>query len=87
MLYEPTRRGLARPPMVVMLHGCRQSASAFAAGTRMNEAAEESGVFVLYPEQTCGANALRCSLLQMAWIAIAVCIALPLLVRYLLVTA
>jgi poly(hydroxyalkanoate) depolymerase family esterase len=60
MLYEPTRRGLARPPMVVMLHGCRQSASAFAAGTRMNEAAEESGVFVLYPEQTCGANALRC---------------------------
>jgi poly(hydroxyalkanoate) depolymerase family esterase len=60
LLYEPTWRESTRPPLVVMLHGCKQSASAFAAGTRMNEAAEESGAYVLYPEQTCEANCLRC---------------------------
>jgi poly(hydroxyalkanoate) depolymerase family esterase len=60
MLYEPMCRESGPAPLLVMLHGCRQSANAFAAGTRMNEAAEESGVFVLYPEQTCEAHFLRC---------------------------
>jgi poly(hydroxyalkanoate) depolymerase family esterase len=60
MLYEPTRRRARAAPLLVMLHGCQQGAEEFAAGTRMNEAAEEAGVLVLYPEQTSSANALRC---------------------------
>ena len=47
-------------PLVVMLHGCTQSAADFAAGTQMNARAREQGVIVLYPEQAQRANAQRC---------------------------
>jgi poly(hydroxyalkanoate) depolymerase family esterase len=47
-------------PLVVMLHGCHQSATQFAAGTRMNRLAEEQGYAVLYPQQSSGAQAQRC---------------------------
>ena len=60
MLYEPARREHGRAPLLVLLHGCHQGAIDFAAGTRMNEIAEDAGVMVLYPEQPACANALRC---------------------------
>ena len=59
-LYLPkVYRGQALP-LVVMLHGCKQSPEDFAAGTRMNQAADELGFIVVYPAQAWRANVDRC---------------------------
>ena len=59
-LYVAAPRGDEAPPLFVMLHGCQQNAADFAAGTRMNELAEECGGVVLYPEQCTMANTNGC---------------------------
>jgi poly(hydroxyalkanoate) depolymerase family esterase len=60
MLYEPASAQPGATPLLVLLHGCQQGSEDFAAGTRMNEAAEQAGFAVLYPEQNPAANAMRC---------------------------
>jgi len=47
-------------PLVVMLHGCQQTAADFATATRMNELAERKGFAVLYPQQSAAADSHRC---------------------------
>jgi poly(hydroxyalkanoate) depolymerase family esterase len=59
-VYAPARPPEGPRAMVVMLHGCTQSADDFAAGTQMNRLADEHGFLVVYPEQAAQANASRC---------------------------
>jgi len=49
-----------RLPLLVMLHGCRQTAVEFAEATRMNTEAADRYCAVLYPEQSRKFNSLRC---------------------------
>jgi poly(hydroxyalkanoate) depolymerase family esterase len=59
-LYTPPGAALARMPLVVMLHGCKQNADEFAQGTRINLLADRYGFAVLYPEQSKHDHAHRC---------------------------
>lgn len=58
--YLPQNRSQEKMPVVVMVHGCGQSSHTFAAGTRMNEYAEQHGFAVLYPHQNNFRNMNNC---------------------------
>ncbi len=59
-LYTPKGSARRRMPLVVMLHGCSQTALDFATGTDMNSLADELGFLVLYPQQALSANVALC---------------------------
>ena len=59
-VYLPASAPAGPLPMVVMLHGCEQTAAEFAQGTRMNALAEEKGFAVVYPQQSLRGHTHRC---------------------------
>ena len=59
-LYLPNAVPDKGMPLLVMLHGCQQTATQFAQGTRMNLHAEKMGCAVLYPQQLVSNHPHRC---------------------------
>jgi len=59
-LYLPADAAATPRPLVVMLHGCQQTAPDFAQSTRMNQLAERKGFAVLYPQQSAATDRHRC---------------------------
>jgi len=60
-LYLPSGAKARAPlPLVVMLHGCKQTACDIATATRMNALAERKRFAVLYPHQSSAADSHRC---------------------------
>jgi len=47
-------------PMIVMLHGCTQTPADFAAGTQMDQLADQKQFIVVYPQQTSTYNQESC---------------------------
>jgi poly(hydroxyalkanoate) depolymerase family esterase len=51
---------VGKPPLVVVLHGCTQTAEAYDQGSGWSKLADEQGFIVLFPEQTRANNGNMC---------------------------
>lgn len=60
LLYVPPLLRRRPAGLVLMLHGCGQSAADFARGTGMNALAREHHLIVAYPEQSSAYNPMHC---------------------------
>lgn len=61
LLYVPLGASRLRPmPLVVLLHGCKQTPEEIARGTRIAALADRLGSYVLIPRQEQSANPFRC---------------------------
>jgi poly(3-hydroxybutyrate) depolymerase len=63
LVYVPrghARWGFAKVPLIVLLHGCKQTPEDIATGTRIAALADELGCLVLLPRQREGANPYGC---------------------------
>lgn len=59
-LYVPSGSPTAPRPLLLLLHGCTQSADDIVRGTRAEEFAEREGMLVLSPEQPASAHPQKC---------------------------
>lgn len=60
LVYTPPRRPAPGAPVIVVLHGCRQSAEDFATAAGWVHLAAELGIPLLLPEQRADNNPYRC---------------------------
>lgn len=60
-VYTPANYQPGAPtPLIIMLHGCTQTPTDFAAGTEMNRLADQHQFIVAYPQQTSADNGYGC---------------------------
>lgn len=59
-IHEPFGKTAEKKPLVLVLHGCNQTADEIALGSGWNQLADSLGFFVLYPEQKTNNNLFRC---------------------------
>jgi len=59
-IYVPASARNGATGLIMMLHGCTQNPTDFAAGTGMNTLAEQHRLIVVYPQQSRGDNAQSC---------------------------
>jgi poly(hydroxyalkanoate) depolymerase family esterase len=60
LAFVPRVRSPQPSPLLLMLHGCAQSAADFARGTRMHDSAAAQGYVVVYPNQSSLGNPNAC---------------------------
>src|SRR6056297_3528506 len=58
--YTPPQLSKGNHPLVIVLHGCTQSAAEVAEQTGWNKLADSLGFFVLYPQTKFGNNVSKC---------------------------
>ena len=59
-VFVPATHATLSLPLIVMLHGCKQTPDDFALGTGMNDLAAQHKCIVVYPEQPLSANGSKC---------------------------